>query len=224
MFLFLSITFVASFQLLLSYLISLQLNLVKLRLNRESCQLKWPKNFARNWQHLMQLTWSPFSSRRGERMRCSGTAAPDRLPGPTQAEKTRDKQVPPLFLILTNEPVEDLTKKLRKGKIFANIFQCCGSRIRIFPSRIPDPGSKDSGSLIWILIKEFKVFLTIKPVSKLSENSSGLFFPDPGFRIQIGIFFHLGSRTPVFFIVFVCSRQLLRKMCGIQEGYHSTEY
>jgi hypothetical protein len=44
-----------------------------------------------------------------------------------------------------------------------------GSRIRILPSRIPDPGSKNSGYRIRILVKEFKVFLTQKIVAKLSE-------------------------------------------------------
>ncbi len=54
----------------------------------------------------------------------------------------------------------------------------CLSRIRIFPSRIQ--GQRDSGPRIRIRRKLFKVFLTQKIVSKLSEIWSGMFIPDPG--------------------------------------------
>jgi hypothetical protein len=51
-----------------------------------------------------------------------------------------------LFLSLIEKPV------LRIRDV------CTGSQIRIFPSRIPEPGSKDPESRIRISIKEFKYF------------------------------------------------------------------
>ncbi len=66
-----------------------------------------------------------------------------------------------------------------------------GSQIRIFPSRIPDPGSKrfriqgqkDPGS--GCASKNLRI-LTPKTVSKLSEKWSVMLIPDP-------VFFHPGS-------------------------------
>jgi hypothetical protein len=57
-----------------------------------------------------------------------------------------------------------------------------GFRIRRFPSRIPDPGSKrfripDPGS--GSASEKLSIFLTQKIVSKLSEICSGIFIPDP---------------------------------------------
>jgi hypothetical protein len=55
-----------------------------------------------------------------------------------------------------------------------------GSRIRIFPSRIPDKDHKDAG------------FLTPKTVPKLSEKLSGMFTPGS----EIRIFFPSGIPDP----------------------------
>jgi hypothetical protein len=60
------------------------------------------------------------------------------------------------------------------GNLDPNFFP---SRIRIFPFRIPDPGSKIFPDRI--RIKEFKYFKP-KIVSKLLEIRSGMFIPDPG--------------------------------------------
>jgi hypothetical protein len=66
------------------------------------------------------------------------------------------------------------------------------SRIRICPSRIPDPGSKrfripDPHQRIL-----FFLFLTLKTVSNLSDKLSEMFFPDP-------VFFTSRIRDPVLF-------------------------
>ncbi len=67
----------------------------------------------------------------------------------------------------------------------------CSSQNRIFPSRIPDPGSKifpETGSISKIL-----GILTQKIVSQLSEIWSEMFIPDPGSGSWF--FTHPGCRT-----------------------------
>ncbi len=67
-----------------------------------------------------------------------------------------------------------------------------GSRIRIFPSRIPDPGSKDSGSRIRTRIKEFKkLFLSFRKSDQWEKDHPGsqiriFSITDPGSRGQKG--------------------------------------
>ncbi len=87
------------------------------------------------------------------------------------------------YLRLNTDPDPGFWSVLRIRDVYP------GSRIRLFPSRIrivfiPDPGSAS---------KNLSIF-TQKIVSELKEIWSGLFIPDPAYRIRILTFYP--SRIP----------------------------
>jgi hypothetical protein len=103
--------------------------------------------------------------------------------------ETRDKHVPPLFLILTNELKEGFAMLTVEGKILASIFPQCGSGMFIpnLNFSIPDPG--------------FRVKKIPKNLFLSSQVPDLNFFPipDPGVKKAPDP----GSGTLVFFAVYI---------------------